>query len=101
MGLTKETTGGYLNTPDILGGVSFIGNPDMAADSVIVGDFKQYNIILRGGLIVRVGYNGTDFAQNMYSVVLEQFYFDYISTVRKTAIVKGPDFATVKTAIST
>lgn len=101
MGLAKETTGGYLNTPDILNGVAFVGNPDMAADNVIVGDFKQYNIILRGGLIVRVGYNGTDFAQNMYSVVLEQFYFDYISTVRKTAIVKGPDFATVKTAIST
>lgn len=104
MGIEKNTQGSYLNPPDVLAGIGFVGNPSvegstLGADGLIVGDLKQYNIILRGGLIVRVGYNGTDFAQNMYSVVLEQFYFDYISTVRKVAIVKGPDFATVKTAI--
>jgi hypothetical protein len=49
---------------------------------------------------VKVGYNGTDFAQNMFSVVIEQYYYDYISAARTPAIVKGPDFATVKTAIS-
>ena len=100
MGIIKNTQGAYLNPPDVLSGIGFVGNPAMAADDVLVGDLKQYNIILRGGLIVRVGYNGTDFAENRYSVVLEQFYFDYISTIRKVAIVKGPDFATVKTAIS-
>lgn len=100
MGITKDGQGGYLNAPAVLNNISFVGNPDMAADDVIVGDLKQYNIILRGGLIVRVGFNGTDFAENKYSTVLEQFYFDYISTVRKPAIVKGPDFATVKAAIA-
>lgn len=100
MGITKNTQGSYLNPPDVLAGLGFVGNPSMAADDVLVGDLKQYQILLRGGLIVRVGYNGTDFAQNMYSVVLEQFYFDYISNIRKVAIVKGPDFATVKTAIA-
>lgn len=100
MGIIKNTQGAYLNPPDVLSGIGFVGNPSMAADAVLVGDLKQYNIILRGGLIVRVGYNGTDFAENRYSVVLEQFYFDYISSIRKVAIVGGPDFATVKTAIS-
>ena len=105
MGTIKNTYGQWLNAPDVLAGVSLVGNRQMTAlgggaDAVLVGDLKQYNIILRGGLIVRVGYNGTDFAQNAYSVVLEQFYFDYISTVRKVGIVKGPDFATVKAAIS-
>lgn len=99
MGITKETTNGYINPPAVISNLAFVGNPDMAADDVIVGDMKQYNIILRGGLIVRVGYNGTDFAENKYSAVLEQFYFDYISTVRKPAIVKGPAFADVKAAI--
>lgn len=99
-GVLKNTQGSYLNPPAVLNNLSFVGNPDMADDDVIVGDLKQYNIILRGGLIVRVGYNGTDFAENKYSAVLEQFYFDYISTVRKPAIVKGPDFATVKAAIA-
>lgn len=104
MGIQKNTQGSYLNPPDVLSGVSFVGNTSidtssLGADGLIAGDLKQYNIILRGGLIVRVGYNGTDLAENKFSTVLEQFYFDYISTVRKPAIVGGPDFATVKTAI--
>lgn len=100
MGILKETTGGYLNPPKVLDGISFVGNPAMAADALIVGDLKQYNIILRGGLIVRVGYNGTDFAENKYSTVLEQFYFDYISAIRKPAIVSGPTFLNVKNTLT-
>lgn len=100
MGIEKNTFGGYLNPPAVLDGISFVGNPQMAADAVVVGDFKQYQIILRGGLIVRVGYNGTDFAENKYSVVLEQFYFDYISNIRKVAIVSGPTFQNVKNVLT-
>ena len=73
----------------------------MATDDLLVGDFKQFNIILRGGLIVRIGYNGTDFAQNMFSAVIEQYYMDYISGIRAAAIVKGQTFSAVKTAITT
>jgi hypothetical protein len=100
MGIQKNLQGSYLNPPDVIANLAFVGNPSVGADLVMVGDFKQYNIILRGGLIVRVGYNGNDFGNNQFSTVMEQFYYDYISTVRKVAIVSGPDFATVKTAIS-
>jgi len=105
MGITKNTQGSYLNPPDVINGIAFVGNPSidtssLGAEGLIVGDLKQYNIVLRGGLIVRVGYNGTDFAQNLFSTVLEQFYFNYISAVRQVAIVQGPDFATVKAAIA-
>jgi hypothetical protein len=81
--------------------LNFVGNPAMGVDDVIVGDLKQFNVILRGGLLMKIGYNGTDFAQNMFSVVLEQYYFDYISAIRAAAIVKGTTFAAVKTAITT
>jgi hypothetical protein len=90
----------WIDTPDVLKNMALIGNAGMATDNVLVGDFKQYNILLRGGLIVKVGYNGTDFAENKYSTVLEQFYFDYISTLRTPAIVKGTTFAAVKTALT-
>jgi len=99
MGITKDEMGAYLNRPDVLAGINFVGNPDMAADAIVVGDLKQYNMIQRGGIIVRIGYNGTDFAENKFSVVMEQFYFDYISDVRKAAIVKGATFATVKSLL--
>lgn len=100
MGVTKDTTGGYLNRPGVIDQIRFVGNPAMGDDAVVVGDLKQYNLILRGGLIVKIGYNGTDFSENKYSVVMEQFYFNYISEARKSAIVKGPNFADVKTAIN-
>lgn len=101
IGLTKDEQKAYLNSPDVLSNLAYIGNPAMGADKIIVGDFKQYNVLLRGGMIMKIGYNGTDFAQNKFSVVLEQFYFDYISDIRKVALVKGPDFADVKSAIAT
>jgi hypothetical protein len=93
--------GEFLMPPASLAGLAMVGNPAMATDDLLVGDFKQYNIILRGGLIVRIGYNGNDFAQNMFSAVIEQYYMDYISTIRAQAIVKGSTFAAVKTAITT
>jgi hypothetical protein len=96
-----DTQGRFLMPPPSLAGISQVGNPAMGTDDLLVGDFKQYNVILRGGLIVRVGYNGTDFAQNMFSTVLEQYYFDYISAIRAVAIVKGSTFAAVKTALTT
>jgi hypothetical protein len=91
----------WVDIPSVLSNMAMIGNPAMAADDVLVGDFKQYNILLRGGLIMKVGYNGTDFAENRFSTVLEQYYFDYISTLRTPAIVKGTTFAAVKTALTT
>jgi hypothetical protein len=100
MGILKNEQNSYLNPPAVLANLAFVGNPDMGDDDAIVGDLKQYNIILRGGLIVRVGYNGTDFADNKYSTVLEQFYYNYISSIRTKAIVKGTTFADVKAAIA-
>lgn len=100
MGITKSTQGEYVNRPDVLDNIAFIGNPSMGADAVIVGDLRQMTLILRGGFIVKVGYNADDFARNQFSVVMEQYYYNYIPTVRQGAIVKGPNFADVKTAIS-
>lgn len=96
-----DAQGRFLEPPALLKNLNFVGNPAMGVDDVIVGDLKQFNVILRGGLLMKIGYNGTDFAQNMFSVVLEQYYFDYISAIRAAAIVKGTTFATVKTAITT
>lgn len=100
LGTAQTDDKAWLNTPDVLKNIAMVGNPALAADQILVGDFKQYNILLRGGLIVKVGYNGTDFAENKFSVVMEQYYFDYISELRRPAIVKGETFETVKTALT-
>ena len=95
-----DTQGRFLMPPAALNGITMIGNPAMGTDDLVVGDLKQLNLILRGGLIVRVGYNGTDFAQNMFSTVIEQYFYDYIPTIRAAAIVKGATFSAIKTAIT-
>lgn len=100
IGINKSTTNVYVDRPSVIDNIAFVGNPAVGTDAIMVGDFKQYNVILRGGFIVKVGYNGTDFAENRFSVVMEQYYYDYISAIRAAAIVKGPDFATVKTALA-
>lgn len=100
LGITKDNSGDYLMVPPSIANLNFIGNSDMATDAVLVGDFSSYNIIQRGGVIVRVGYNNDDFATNKFSVVAEQFYFDYIADSRKAGIVYSPTFAAVRTAIS-
>ena len=98
-GTLKSSTGEYLNTPDVISNLNLVGNPDMAADGVIVGDLSQYNIQLRGGVIVRIGMNASDLADGKFSVVMRQFYYDYISEIRKKALVKGTSFADVKAAL--
>lgn len=100
LGTTQTSNFEWVDTPDVLSNMALIGNPAMGDDAVVAGDFKQYNILLRGGLIMKVGYNGTDFAENRYSTVLEQFYFDYISTLRTPAIVKGSTFAAVRALLT-
>lgn len=99
LGTLKDTQNRWLNAPEILNRLAFVSNAAVATDQVIVGDLKQYNLALRGGIIVRIGYNGTDFAENRFSTVVEQYYFNYISTIRKPAIVKGPTFKEVQDQI--
>ena len=96
-----NTYGEFLQPPAALQGITMIGNPAMATDDLIVGDLKQMNLILRGGTLVKVGYNGNDFSQNMFSVVIEQYFYDYISAIRAVGIVKGTTFSAIKTAITT
>lgn len=99
--ITKDTTGQYLTQPSYLDGMNFIENPAIGIDDVLVGDFSQYKLQLRGGLIVRAGLNGNNLIENKMTYVMEQYYFDYISPLRQTAIIKGTTFAAVKTLIST
>lgn len=101
IGAIKDSTGQPIALPNYLADLKMAGNPIMADDNVIVGDFKQYNVQFRGGMIVRAGLNGNNLIENKFTVVQEQMYWDWISEVRKVALVKGTTFAAVKTAIST
>jgi hypothetical protein len=101
MTIIKDTQGRYVGAPSYVSGIQMIENPSVGVDDITVGDFSQYKLQLRGGLIVRAGLNGNNLIENKMTYVMEQYYFDYMSPLRAAAIVKGSTFAAVKTLITT
>lgn len=97
-GITKDLQGGYMNRPDVLSNIAMIGNKAILDNDLLVGDFTKYNVMMRGGIIVKVGYATGDWESNKFSVLLEQYYFNYIPTIHTEAIVKS-EITTAKTAI--
>lgn len=104
MTLTKDDVGRYQMPPFSFNGETFefgkvITDPRVPIGHFLVGDGQTWNVDFKGGVIIRIGYNGTDFVQNQQTVVVEQYYFDYISTNRLGAWVYG-NFEVIKGVIN-
>lgn len=100
MMLTKVTDGSYVVPPAAWGVDAIIIDPRITAGSFVIGDLGMFNVDFYGDTIVKIGYVNDDLIKNQYTVVVERFFYDYISTNKKPAIVKGV-FATIKTALET
>lgn len=101
LSIAKDGQGQYLERPNYIQNMMFIDNPTVGVNDVMVGDFSQYKLQLRGGLIVRAGLNGNNLIENKMTYVVEQFYFDYMPPSRAAAIVKGQTFGAVRTLLTT
>lgn len=106
MRLTKDLQGRYqmspLTAPD---GSTYefgaiITDPRVAIGYAFVGDGSIYHVDLRGDIIVRMGYSTGDFEANQYTLLVEQYFYNYISTAQKPGFVYF-NFGTVKAAIAT
>lgn len=88
----KGTDGQYINPTNVLNeinasGLKILKNPGVDFDHVFVGDGSVYKVLLRGDLIVRIGYSGDDFDRNQYRMLVEQYFYSYISQARKAGLV--------------
>lgn len=104
MKLTKDDVGRYQMPPFAFNGNTFefgnvITDPRIAIGHFIVGDGQTFNVDMKGGVIIRIGYNGTDFVQNQQTLVVEQYFYDYISNNRLGAWVYG-NFEVIKGVIN-
>lgn len=104
MRLTKDLQGRYQMNP--LSGKdgnyefgAIITDPRVPIGNAFVGDGSIYNVDLRGDLIVRMGYSTGDFEANQYTLLVEQYFFNYISQAKKPGFVYF-SFAAVKAAIA-
>jgi hypothetical protein len=101
----KGTDGQFIN-PDALmkeinaAGLQIVKNPSIDFGKFFLGDGSVYKVLLRGDLIIRIGFSNDDFDRNQYSLVVEQYFYSFISDARKAGLVYA-DFAAVKAAIET
>jgi hypothetical protein len=67
---------------------AIIEDPRIAAGTFILGDLSNYNVDFYGDIIVKIGYINDDLIRNQFTVVVEQFFFQYISTNKLGGIGK-------------
>lgn len=105
MRLTKDLQGRYQMSPlNAADGKTYefgaiITDPRVGIGYAFVGDGSIYNVDLRGDLIVRMGYSTGDFEANQYTLLVEQYFFNYISQARKPGFIYF-NFDTVKAVIA-
>jgi hypothetical protein len=102
---SKDTTNQYIDYMPVLneiaaGSLKIIKHPSVGVGKFFIGDGSVYKVLLKGDLVVRIGYSNDDFDRNQYSLVVEQYFYSYIPTARKAGLVYG-DFAAIKASIET
>ncbi len=81
-----------------LSGLIIVPSTNMTADNFLVGDFSKFNVRMREGVNIQVGYEGDDFARNMVSILAEARLCSFVKQNDVTAFVTG-DFTTAIAAL--
>lgn len=104
--MTKTTQGEYTYpnfavgaAPNMqLSGLIIVPSTNMTADNFLVGDFSKFNVRMREGVNIQVGYEGDDFARNMVSILAEARLCSFVKQNDVAAFVTG-DFTTAIAAL--
>lgn len=99
----KDTVGQYVDSSNLQreianGGLSILKSPAVTFGDVIVADASVVKVLLRGDMQVRIGFGDGDFDANMFSLVVEQYFYSYVPEARKGGIVNAT-LSTVKASI--
>jgi len=81
-----------------LSGLVIISSTNMTSDNFLVGDFTKFNVRVREGVNIQVGYEGDDFARNMVSILAEARLCSFVKQNDTGAFVTG-DFTTAIAAL--
>ena len=101
----EYTVGGSVYTVAVNGssvminGIPVVMSNRITADKILVGDFTKANIGLYGGVNVEMGWDGSDFTNNLRTIKAWQHVHLYTKTNEKPAFVYG-DITDIITQIS-
>jgi HK97 family phage major capsid protein len=84
----------------MLDGVKIVENNNITVGDFLIGDFSKATIVQKGGITVKVGLNGSDFINNMETILAEWRGQCFIQNNDRTAFVSGT-FATTNAALET
>jgi HK97 family phage major capsid protein len=104
--MSKDTQGQYTypnfavgTAPNMqLSGLTIVSSTNITADNFLIGDFSKFNVRVREGVNIQVGYEGDDFARNMVSILAEARLCSFVKQNDVTAFVTG-DFTTAIAAL--
>lgn len=102
--LAKATDGHYVMPPFKsangmeISGVRILENTGQTVDKFTVGDFTKFNVRVREGITIDIGYDGNDFTKNLVTVLGEIRLASYVKSNHAGAFVSG-DFSDAITAL--
>lgn len=105
MDLEKGEDGHYALAPFksadglTISGVRIIANTGQTIDKFTVGDFSKFNVKIREGFNVQVGYENDDFTKNLVTILGELRAVAYVKSHHTGAFVSG-DFSDAIAAVS-
>ena len=106
MRLQKGNDGHWIMPPFTWNGQTYefgnvIVDPDVTVGNFFIGDGSVYTVLMKGDIIVRIGYASStnDFESNQYTMIVEQYFYNYISTARKAGLIYA-NFDTIKADIA-
>jgi hypothetical protein len=90
--LTKGVDGHYIMPPFQWNGATYefgkvIIDPRVATGYFFIGDGTAYEVLLRGEIQVRIGWNNDDFSKNQYTMIVEQYFYDYIPQSKRSGFI--------------
>ena len=104
--LEKSSDGHYVMPPFksadgmTVSGVRILENTGQTEDKFTVGDFTKLNVRIREGFTIDIGLDGTDFTDNLVTILGEIRLVSYIKANHAGAFVSG-DFSDAITSLDT
>jgi hypothetical protein len=84
----------------VYAGMTIVTSTAVTAGEFIAGDMTVLNVLYREALVIQIGLDGSDFTNNLKTILVESRLVQFASANDTPCLIKG-DFVTAKAALET